>query len=84
MRTQSPDTHPDAERVLISLARQATPAEKFSQVETLSRIVIKLSRRAIARANPHFTEQEVNLRFVALHYGEALAERLQKRLQDGA
>jgi len=35
-----------------------------------------LSRRAIQRTNPFLSEREVDLAFVANHYGEKLAERL--------
>jgi hypothetical protein len=45
-------------------------------MRSLSQTTIQLSRRAISRANPGLSEQEVNLIFVAYHYGEHLANRL--------
>ncbi len=78
MKTQSTDTHPNAEKVVISLMRKASPAKKFSQVRSLSQTMIQLSRRAIARANPNLDEQEINLLFVSLHYGKDLADRLRE------
>lgn len=81
MRTQSIDTHPKVEKVLISLIRQTTPAKKLSQVRSLSQTMIQLSKRAIARANKNIDEQEVNLIFVAYHYGNDLSERLRKYLE---
>ncbi len=78
MKTQSTDTHPNAEKVVISLMRKASPAKKFSQVRSLSQTMMQLSRRAIARANPNWDEQEINLLFVSLHYGKDLADRLRE------
>jgi hypothetical protein len=43
---------------------------------------MQLSKRAIARRNKHFSEQEVNLMFVSLHYGKELAERLRNYLDN--
>jgi hypothetical protein len=80
MIPQSIDTDLKTERVLISLIRNATPAKKLSQVRSLSQTMIQLSKRAIARANKEIDEQEVNLGFVAHHYGKDLAERLRKYL----
>lgn len=82
MITQSIDTHPKTEKVLIGLIRQANPARKLSQVRSLSQTMIHLSRRAIARANKNMDEQEVNLMFVAHHYGNDLADRLRKYIEN--
>ena len=73
---QSPDTSPQAERVQIELIRQASVSERISRVRSLSQTVMFLSRRAIQRANPSLSEQEVDLAFVSNHYGEKLAKRL--------
>lgn len=81
MITQSMDTHLSAEKFLISLMREARPAKKIAQVRALSRTTIQLSRRAIARAKPHLDEREVNILFVAYHYGNDLAGRLKEYLE---
>jgi hypothetical protein len=39
---------------------------------SLAETAIQLSRRAIQRANPTYSELEVNLAFVTYHYGEDL------------
>ncbi len=52
------DTNPKAEEFQISLIRRASVAERLSRTRSLSRTVIQLSRRAIARANPGLSEQE--------------------------
>lgn len=70
------DTHPEAEKVLISLIRKASIAERMSHVRSLSETVMYLSRRAIQRANPGMTELELDLAFIALHYGKPLADKV--------
>ena len=54
--------------------------ERISLSLSLSDSVIKLARRAIARANPHADERERALIFVDVHYGRGLAERLREYL----
>ncbi len=76
MITQSPDTHPEIEKVQISLIQNLTAAQKISKVRSLSQSTILLSRRAIARANPDSDEKELTFRVVSYHYGEKLANLL--------
>ena len=76
------DTCGDANRVQIALIRKMTVAEKLAQVWSLSDLVISLSRRAIARANPQMSSREVDLKFVELHYGKDLAAGLADRLRE--
>jgi hypothetical protein len=80
MKTQSADTHPDVEKVLVSLFRKASTAQKLSQVRAMSQTTIQLSRRAIARANKHLNERQINLLFIRHHYGKDLAENVKKYL----
>jgi len=75
MISQSPDTAPQAEKVQIELIRKASVSRRISKVRSLSQTVMYLSRRAIKRANPFLSEREVDLAFVANHYGQDLAER---------
>ncbi len=76
MISQSPDTSPEAEKVQINLIRESSVARRISKVRSLSQTIMYLSRRSIQRTNPFLSEQEVNIAFVANHYGEKLAERL--------
>lgn len=78
--TQSPDTAPDAEEFQIDLFRRHSVARRLKLAFSLSDTVIALSRRAIRRANPGLSELEVRLRFVELHYGAPLAEKLRAHL----
>lgn len=82
MITQSVDTHPKAEEIQVSLLRQATVAKRLAVMRSLSRTTIQLSRRAIRRANPSYSQLEVKLVFVACHYGEELARRLRQYLEE--
>ena len=81
MISQSPDTAPEAEKVQIELIRQSSVAGRISKVRSLSQTVTYLSRRAIKRANPFLSERELDIAFVANHYGEELAERLRLYLE---
>mgnify|MGYP006949819356 CR=1 FL=1 len=83
MITQSTDTHPEAERVLISLIRNISNHEKFNQTLSFSSSMIKLSKRAISRANPELSKDEKNILFVKYHYGNELADKLRKYLNNG-
>ena len=76
------DTHPDAEKVQIDLLRRASTAERFALACSLTATAVSLSRRAIARANPDLGPQEVDLKFVELHYGKELASRVRRYLED--
>lgn len=84
MITQSPDTHPEAERVQISLIQNLTPAQKISRVRSLSQSTILLSRRAIMRANPDLDKRELNLKIITYHYGEKLANSLREFMDNRA
>lgn len=80
MKTQSIDTDPKAEEVQIALLRQASLAKRAWLLRSLSQTVIRLSQRAIRKANPQLTEQELKVLFVRHCYGNDLANRLQHYL----
>jgi hypothetical protein len=80
MKTQSPDTSPEAERVQIELLRNASGARRFALARALTKMTVAMSRRAIQRRHPELSEREVDLRFVALHYGQPLADLLRADL----
>ena len=75
------DTHPDAERVTLELARRATGAQKIAQLRSHTALVIGLSRQAIARANPQLDQREVDMLWVEHAYGKDLATRLRHYLE---
>ena len=80
MKTQSIDTHLKTEKLLISLLKQKSAAEKLSQIRSLSRTTIQLSRRAISRAKKTIDKNQIDLFFIEYHYGKDLAERIKKYL----
>lgn len=79
----SADTDPEVEKRRTALIRRATVAERISTVRSLSATTARLSRRAIARANPNMDEREQAVLFVSLHYGRDLATLLRTYLQGG-
>ena len=76
MTTQSVDTNPKVEKVLISLLRKLSTEEKLNRALRFSSSIINLSKRAISRANPGLSEDEKNILFVEYHYGVELANKL--------
>ncbi len=76
MRTQSSDTKPEAERVLINLIRKSSVQKRLSQLFSLSSLSRQLSERALARKNPEMNKQELALLFIKLNYGEVLYNKV--------
>lgn len=81
MKTQSLDTRPEAEQILVALLRNKSIATRFSTIRSLSQTTIELSKRAIARANQGMDDDQLNLLFVDLHYGKELAQKFEKHLK---
>ncbi len=74
------DTSPDALAVQIQLLRKATLSERLRLMCDLTTAAIELSRDAIRRANPTWSELEVKLQWAELHYGKDLADQLRLHL----
>ncbi len=74
------DTHPDAERTQIDLLRRATLERRMELLCSMTHFGLQMSRRAIAQTMPGASEQEVLLRWAAIHYGADLAERVRRYL----
>ena len=75
------DTHFKIEAMQCALLREAGIVKRTMQMRSLTRAVIRLSRRAIVRAHPEYNQQEVGLFFVRLHYGGDIADHLEKYLK---
>jgi hypothetical protein len=82
MEPLSRDTRPEAEAEQIALLRRASPARKLRLVRSLTATVVGMSHRAIRRADPAADDRDVSLRFLAIHYGEAVAEGVRRRLEE--
>ena len=75
------DTASDAEHVQIMLLRAAAVPRRLHLAVSLSATVIGVARRALARAHPHASARELDLRFVELHYGAETAAGLRVDLE---
>jgi hypothetical protein len=67
MRTQSPDTHPEAERVQIALMRNFTPARKFALFCGFTSSLLAISS----------SQQSDQPKWIAVRYGAPWAKRWQ-------
>ncbi|MDQ2888313.1 MAG: hypothetical protein M3Y39_19795 [Chloroflexota bacterium] len=76
MRTQSTDTSPEAERVLIGLIRKASVAKRFKSVQSLTTFAATLNLQNIKQQHPDASKEEVGTLFVADHHSHTLADRL--------
>jgi predicted membrane chloride channel (bestrophin family) len=76
------DTNPEIEKIQIQMFRNATTLKRFTRARSLTSTVVQLSRQAIRRKHPSFSDQEVKLEFVSLHYGKELAEKVKKFIED--
>lgn len=70
-----------ADRVQIELLRAAGPARRVALCRSLSASVISLSRQAILARHPEYSDRDVALAFVELHYGAELAAGVRRQLQ---
>lgn len=82
MKTQSADTGPEAEKILISLLRKESFSKKLMKICSLSDMTMHLSKRAISRANTNLDETGIKLLFINYHYGSGLAERVKKYIEN--
>lgn len=81
MRTQSVDTSPEVERVLIGLIREAPLSKRFELVRSLTAFTVRLNKQNIRELYPSATAQQVAEQFVLDHYGSALANGLRLAAQ---
>jgi hypothetical protein len=84
MKTQSADTHPDAEGMLIHLIRNAPMSKRFRLIQSLTQEAICLHMQAWRARNPHLREQEAAVQMVSCWHGPALAAQVQERFAQRA
>jgi hypothetical protein len=75
MRTLAQDTHPDAERVLINLLRQATPARKLAVVLSANRTARLLALTGLRERHPGESPARLRRRLADLWLGPELAAK---------
>ena len=74
------DTSQESADVQIAVLSSMTISQRLALTFELSETVIALSKRAIKRANPDYSEVEVRCQFVELHYGKFLADEFRNYL----
>jgi len=62
MKTQSPDTSPEIERIIIEHYRRMSASEKFKIVDDLTRATISLAMSGVRSRHPAAEEREYRLR----------------------
>ena len=76
MRTQSPDTSPEAEQVLIELLRRAPAWRRLQLADRLSATVRSLSMAGLRVRHPGASDVELRRRFADIHLGPELAAKV--------
>lgn len=67
--TQSPDTSPEAEAMIVSLWRAMEPWQKFAMVRSLQRMADSAAIVGLLERHPRADDQELRCRLAALRYG---------------
>jgi hypothetical protein len=62
MKTQSPDTHPKIEQIIIESYRRMSAAEKFKIVDDLTRAAISLTMSGVRNRHLDADERQCRLR----------------------
>jgi hypothetical protein len=76
MRTQSPDTSPEAEQVLIELLRRAPAWRRLQLADRMSVTVRELCLAGLRSRHPKASEAEMRRRFADIHLGTDLAAKV--------
>ncbi len=76
------DTHPIVEEKQYELLKVLTTSEHLKKTLEMSSWLVWLSRKAIAKAHPQWSTKEIDLFFVEIYYGEALARKLKHYLEE--
>ncbi len=79
--TRPSDTTEDAERVQVDLLRAVPAPRRLQMAFALSATMMGLARRALVRARPSASSEEIDLWFVEVHYGRELADALRLDLR---
>ena len=76
MRTQSPDTSPEAERVLIELLRQTPTWRRLQLTDRMSATVRQFCMAGLRSRHPKANEADLRRHFADLHLGPELATKV--------
>ena len=72
------DTSAEAEAVQLDLLRKMTPQQRIEKMCGLSHSVRQMTLQAIRRRHPEYSDADVQLKFIELTYGQALADDLRR------
>ena len=75
------DTHLKIEEIQIDLIRKSNIPKRIAMVQALTELTVRLSKKAILRANPRLSGQEINFLFCSFTYGENLANRIKEYIE---
>jgi hypothetical protein len=81
MRTQSIDTHPNAERIMIEVVRRAPVSKRFRLVQSLTQSAFWSNIHAWQESHREASEQEAAMHVLSCSYGAILAQRVQAALE---
>ncbi|MGB8343827.1 MAG: hypothetical protein WCD86_03030 [Ktedonobacteraceae bacterium] len=82
MRTQSVDTRPEVERVLIEMIRKAPITKRFGFVQAWSASLIEAGVQSIQFAHPDVDETEARLRYAERHHGKECMDEVRSAVQE--
>ena len=80
MRTQSVDTHPEAEKVLVAMLRKAPVWKRFQLVQSLTHSILWANVHAWQESHHATGEQDAAIHVISSMYGTKLAQRTQRVL----
>jgi hypothetical protein len=75
MKTQSPDTSPEAEKALMELLRRTPAWRRLQLADRMSATVRELCLAGLRARHPNASEAELHRRFADLHLGPELAAK---------
>ncbi len=75
MRTQSPDTHPEIEAILVEACRRMTGAQKLANVRALNQAGQRLQLAYLRRRYPEADEHELTMRLASRSLGPELMRK---------
>ena len=81
MRTQSVDTHPDAERIMIELIRSSPVSKRFRVVQSLTQSAFWSNAHAWQERHHEASEQEAAVHVLSCSYEPGLAKLVQAALE---
>ena len=82
MRTLADDTHPDAERVLLELLRNASPARKMAMLQGANQTARSLALTGLRERHPAESPARLRRRLADLWLGPELAAKAYGPLPD--